>query len=70
MRANESIFFEVAGVHKRYHCPLSRTFYLGKPDQKFLDAEKAILDGMEAGLSKAVAGNTCEDVALSRSWRD
>lgn len=63
LRANESIFFELAGVHKRYHCPLSRTFYLGKPDQKFLDAEKAILEGMEAGLTKAVTGNSCEDVA-------
>ncbi|WP_018236209.1 M24 family metallopeptidase [Ensifer sp. BR816] len=63
LRSNESIFFELAGVHKRYHCPLSRTFYIGKPDQKFLDAEKAILEGMEAGLSKALAGNSCEDVA-------
>lgn len=58
LQANESIFFELAGVHKRYHCPLSRTFYLGKPDQKFLDAEKAILEGMEAGLTKAVPGNS------------
>ncbi|RXG91883.1 M24 family metallopeptidase [Bradyrhizobium vignae] len=63
IRANESIFFELAGVHKRYHCPLSRTFYLGKPSQKFLDAEKAILEGMEAALEKAVPGSTCEDVA-------
>lgn len=45
LRSGESIFFELAGVHKRYHCPLSRTFYLGKPDQKFVDAEKAVLKG-------------------------
>jgi ectoine hydrolase len=63
IRANESIFFELAGVHKRYHCPLSRTFYLGKPGHKFIDAEKAILEGMEAGLEKAVPGNTCEAIA-------
>ncbi|KAA3447260.1 ectoine hydrolase DoeA [Mesorhizobium sp. SARCC-RB16n] len=63
LRSGESIFFELAGVHKRYHCPLSRTFYLGRPTQTFLDAEKAVLDGMEAGLEKAVAGNVCEDVA-------
>ncbi|ASP89520.1 ectoine hydrolase DoeA (plasmid) [Sinorhizobium meliloti] len=63
LRSGESIFFELAGVHKRYHCPLSRTFYLGKPDQKFIDAEKAVSEGMEAGLDKAVPGNTCEDVA-------
>jgi ectoine hydrolase len=63
MRSGESIFFELTGVHKRYHAPQSRTFYLGKPDQKFLDAEKAVLEGMEAGLEKAVSGNTCEEVA-------
>ncbi|UVK49921.1 M24 family metallopeptidase (plasmid) [Mesorhizobium sp. AR02] len=63
LRSGESIFFELAGVHKRYHCPLSRTFYLGKPEQKFVDAEKAVLEGMAAGLEKAVPGNSCEDVA-------
>ncbi|WP_319005603.1 M24 family metallopeptidase [Pararhizobium sp. YC-54] len=63
LRSGESIFFELAGVHKRYHSPLSRTFYLGKPDQKFVDAEKAVLEGMAAGLEVAVAGNACEDVA-------
>ncbi|RWM20556.1 MAG: M24 family metallopeptidase [Mesorhizobium sp.] len=63
LRPGESIFFELAGVHKRYHCPLSRTFYLGKPDQKFVDAEKAVVEGMAAGLEKAEPGNTCDDVA-------
>ncbi|ARQ13295.1 ectoine utilization protein EutD 1 (plasmid) [Rhizobium etli] len=67
IRADESIFFELAGVHKRYHCPLSRTYYLGKPTQQILDAEKAVLDGMQAGLEKAVAGNACEDIAKAYS---
>ncbi len=65
MRAGEGTFFEIAGCHKRYHCPLSRTVFLGKPDQKFLDGEKAVLEGMEAGLDKAKAGNTCEDIAAA-----
>ncbi len=63
MKAGEGTFFEIAGVHKRYHCPLSRTVFLGKPTQAFLDAEQATLEGMEAGLSAARPGNTCEDVA-------
>ena len=63
MRAGEGTFFEIAGCHKRYHCPLSRTVFLGKPTQRFLDAEKAVLEGMEAGLERARPGNTCEDVA-------
>lgn len=56
-------FFEVAGVYRRYHCPLSRTVYLGRPPQKFLDAEKAVLEGIEASLDMAKPGKTCEDVA-------
>ena len=63
MRANEGTFFEIAGCYRRYHCPLSRTVFLGKPPPAFLDAEKAVLEGMEAGLAAARPGNTCEDIA-------
>ncbi|BCH20348.1 ectoine hydrolase DoeA [Mesorhizobium sp. L-8-3] len=63
MRADEGTFFEIAGCYNRYHCPLSRTVFLGKPTQAFLDAEKATLEGMEAGLAAAKPGNTCEDIA-------
>ena len=65
MKSGEGTFFEIAGVVKRYHCPLSCTVFLGKPTQTFLDAEKAVLEGMEAGLEKARVGNTCEDIALA-----
>ncbi|EDZ44747.1 ectoine utilization protein EutD [Rhodobacterales bacterium Y4I] len=63
MKSGEGTFFEIAGVVHRYHCPLSRTVFLGKPTQTFLDAEKAVLEGMEAGLEVAKAGNTCEGIA-------
>ena len=63
MRAGEGTFFEIAGAYNRYHCPLSRTIFLGKPTETFLDAEKAVLEGMEAGLEKARAGLMCEDIA-------
>lgn len=63
MRSGEGTFFEIAGAYRRYHCPLSRTVFLGKPNRTFLDAEKAVLEGMEAGLEKARAGNRCEDIA-------
>ncbi|MCW2238869.1 ectoine hydrolase DoeA [Azospirillum canadense] len=63
MRTGEGTFFEIAGCYKRYHCPLSRTVFLGTPTQAFLDAEKATLEGMEAGLAAARPGNTCEDIA-------
>ncbi len=65
MCSGEGTFFEIAGVHKRYHCPLSRTVFLGQPTQTFRDAEKAVQEGMEAGLEMAKAGNMCEDIALA-----
>jgi len=65
MKVGEGTFFEIAGVVHRYHCPLSRTVFLGKPTQTFLNAEQAVLEGMEAGLEQARVGNTCEDIALA-----
>ena len=36
---------------------------MGQPEPKFLEAEKAVLEGLEAGLEQARPGNTCEDIA-------
>lgn len=63
MKSGEGTFFEIAGCYRRYHCPLSRTVFLGSPTPAFLDAEKATLEGMEAGLAAARPGNACEDIA-------
>lgn len=65
LKPGDITFFEIGGCHKRYHCPLSRTISLGKPPQKYLDAENAVVDAMHAGLEKARPGNTCEDVAIA-----
>jgi len=62
MKTGEGTFFEIAGCYRRYHCPLSRTVFLGKPTQNFLDAEKAVQEGLAAGLEKASPGNLAEDV--------
>lgn len=64
-RKGEGTFFELGGCYRRYHCPLSRTVYLGKPPQKFLDAENAVLEATAAGLAKASEGNACEEVAVA-----
>ncbi|NQZ30296.1 MAG: M24 family metallopeptidase [Oceanospirillaceae bacterium] len=60
---NECSFLELAGCHKRYHCPISRSIYLGDPSAKYLRAEEALNAGLEAGLAVAKPGNTCADVA-------
>ena len=63
MRSGEGTFFEIAGVMHRYHCPLSRTVFLGQPPADMIEAEKAVLEGMEIGLDAARAGHQCQDIA-------
>lgn len=60
---NEGTFFELGGCYRRYHAPLSRTVYLGKPPQKFLEAEKAVSEATQAGLDACKPGITCGEVA-------
>jgi len=45
--------------------PSGPTVFLGKPTKTFVNAEKAVLEGMDAGLEVARAGNTCEDIAIA-----
>jgi ectoine hydrolase len=62
-KKGEATFFEIAGCYRRYHAPLCRTVFLGKPPQDMLDAEKALAEGLEAGLEAARAGNPAGAVA-------
>jgi ectoine hydrolase len=59
----EATFFEISGCYRRYHAPFCRTLFLGKPPQFLLDAERALVEGLEAGLEAAKAGNRACDVA-------
>lgn len=56
-------FFEIAGCVRRYHAPLCRSVYLGEPPAAMLNAEKALVEGLEAGLDSARAGNRASDIA-------
>ncbi|MEE2645780.1 MAG: ectoine hydrolase DoeA [Actinomycetota bacterium] len=62
-KSGEGTFFEIAGVHRRYHVPLCRSVFLGEPPQKMVDAEKALVEGLEAGLEAARPGNRACDIA-------
>ncbi|PWE33764.1 ectoine hydrolase DoeA [Maritimibacter sp. 55A14] len=63
LKAGECTFFELAGVHRRYHATQSRTLFFGAPPQKYLDAEKAVLEAVAAGLDEARPGKHAEDIA-------
>ncbi len=59
----EATFFEVSGCYRRYHAPLSRTLFLGEPPDYLRRAEAALIEGLEAGLNAARAGNRACDIA-------
>ena len=59
----EATFFEISGCYRRYHAPFCRTLFLGTPPDFIRRAEAALVEGLEAGLDKARAGNRACDVA-------
>ncbi|AZV78889.1 M24 family metallopeptidase [Parasedimentitalea marina] len=59
----EATYFEVSGCYHRYHCPASRSLYLGEPPADIRRAETAVLTAIEDTLATARPGVTCEDVA-------
>ena len=63
MEKGEATFFEIAGAHKRYQCPQSRTLFLGDVPTKYRNAEAAVLDAIDAGLEQAKPGNQAKDIA-------
>jgi ectoine hydrolase len=62
-KRDEITFFEISGCYKRYHAPMSRTIFMGKPGEKFINAERATIEAIEAGMATARPGNTTGDVA-------
>jgi ectoine hydrolase len=63
LNRDEPNFFEIAGVYRRYHCPLSRTLFFGTPPDTYRRAEAAVQEATEDALSRARPGNTCGDIA-------
>ena len=63
MVEGEATFFELSGCYRRYHAPLCRTVFLGTPSDEMRRAEAAQMEGIEAGLEAARAGNRTCDIA-------
>jgi ectoine hydrolase len=62
-KQGEGTFFELAGCYRRYHIPFCRSVYLGTPPDFLKKAEAALVEGLEAGLDAARAGNRAQDIA-------
>jgi ectoine hydrolase len=61
-------YIEMGGVRHRYHSPLSRCVYLGKPTERLDTVAKVIAEGLEAVLSRVKPGVACEELAAV--WKD
>ena len=59
----EATIIEIAGTHKKYHCPMARTVLLGKPDQLKIDTMNKTIEALQAGIDATKAGTTADDVA-------
>ncbi|HHS94596.1 MAG TPA: M24 family metallopeptidase [Rhodobacterales bacterium] len=63
LKRGEATFFELAGVYRRYHAPFCRTVFLGEMPTEMHRAANALVEGLEAGLDAARAGNRAADIA-------
>lgn len=64
---NTSMYIEIAGAHKRYHCPMARTACLGKPSAEIERTAQITIEGLNAALETVKPGVTCEEVEAA--WR-
>ena len=63
----EATILELAGCHRRYHCPMARTVFLGTPPQKMADTAAVVVEGLEAALDAVEPGMTA--AAGAAVWR-
>ncbi len=57
----------MGGVRHRYHSPLSRCIYLGRPTERMNKVASVIAEGLNAVLDKVKPGVTCEELAAT--WK-
>ncbi len=66
-KSGEATILELAGVRRRYHCPMARTVHLGKPPQRLADTAEVVIEGLANAIAAAKPGVVCEDVEAA--WR-
>lgn len=67
LAADEMFYVELGGCRHRYHAPLSRCLYLGRPSERMAFVAAVIAEGLDAVLDAARPGITCEE--LETVWR-
>ena len=66
-KKGEGTVLELAGVRFHYHCPITRTVYLGPPPKKVTETAAIVVEGMQAAFDAMRPGVTGHDVEAA--WR-
>ncbi len=66
LKADDLFYIEQGGVRHRYHSPLSRCLYLGKPSERMLRVAEVIAEGLNAVLDRVKPGVVLEE--LAETW--
>ncbi|WP_110647493.1 M24 family metallopeptidase [Salinicola peritrichatus] len=65
LKEDEIFYIEQGGVRHRYHSPMSRCIYIGKPPSELVKTTAIIREGLEAVLDTVKPGVLCEDLAAA-----
>ncbi len=63
LREGEIFYIELGGCRHRYHSPLSRCLYLGRPSERMTHIAAVIAEGLDAVLDAIKPGVVCEELA-------
>ena len=63
LQPGAGFFAELAGCHARYHCPISRTVYIGEPTPAYRTCESVIADCISQVADAMRPGAVLEEVA-------
>lgn len=63
LREGEMVYVELGGCRHRYHAPLSRCLYLGKPTDAMIRVSHVIAEGLNAVLDAVKPGVVLEELA-------
>ena len=66
-KTGEATILELAGVRRRYHCPMARTVHIGKPPQRLSDTAEVVVEGLNNAIAAVKPGVACEEVEAA--WR-
>jgi Xaa-Pro dipeptidase len=64
---NDVVLLELCGARHRYHCPLSRTLFLGDPPEDLRQTADGVVQGLQETLAFIQPGVTAE--AVEERWR-